>query len=150
MRKLVLALLASTLIPATQASAATGDTARIIDEGMNRSQVMLNAHELFDDIGARLTISTNIRRAQDWAVAKFSSYGLTNVHKEGFTFGRGWDIVSSSVRLVSPRPIQLVAIPVTWTPPRTVHYGLRSSSRRWIGPSISPPIGASSQARSFW
>ena len=117
MRKLVLALLASTMIPATQAWAATGDTARIIDEGMNRSQVMLNAHELFDDIGPRLTISTNIRKAQDWAVAKFNSYGLTNVHKEGFTFGRGWDIVSSSVRLVSPRPIQLVAIPVAWTPP---------------------------------
>ena len=117
MRKLALALLASTMVFGTTASAATGETARIIDEGMNRSQLMLNAHELFDDIGPRLTISTNMRKAQDWAVAKFSRYGLTNVHKEGFTFGRGWDIVGSSVRLVSPRPIQLVAIPVAWTPP---------------------------------
>ena len=110
------AFLASLALVWSGASAAAGDTARIIDEGMNRSQVMLNAHELMDDIGPRLTISTNMRKAQDWAVAKFTRYGLTNVHKEGFTFGRGWDIVSSSVRLVSPRPIQLVAIPVAWTP----------------------------------
>ena len=113
---MALALLAATILVGTAASGATGDTARIIDEGMNRSQLMLNAHELFDDIGPRLTISTNIRKAQDWAVSKFTSYGLSNVHKEGFAFGRGWDIVSSSVRLVSPRPIQLVAIPVAWTP----------------------------------
>jgi len=117
MRKMALALLAATILVGTAASGATGDTARIIDEGMNRSQLMLNAHELFDDIGPRLTISTNIRKAQDWAVSKFTSYGLSNVHKEGFAFGRGWDIVSSSVRLVSPRPIQLVAIPLAWTPP---------------------------------
>lgn len=117
MRRLVLTLLASTMISATPASGATGDTARIVDEGMNRSQLMLTAHELFDDIGPRLTISTNIRKAQDWALAKFTAYGLSNVHKEGFIFGRGWDIIGSSVRLVSPRPIQLVAIPIAWTPP---------------------------------
>ena len=117
MRKFVGALLASTLALSSAATAATGDTARIVDEGMNRSQLMLNAHELFDDIGPRLTISTNMRKAQDWAVRKFTGYGLSNVHKEGFVFGRGWDIVGSSVRLVSPRPIQLVAIPVAWTPP---------------------------------
>ena len=117
MRKFVGALLASTLALSSAAPAATGDTARIVDEGMNRSQLMLNAHELFDDIGPRLTISTNMRKAQDWAVAKFTGYGLSNVHKEGFVFGRGWDIVGSSVRLVSPRPMQLVAIPVAWTPP---------------------------------
>ena len=58
-----------------------------------------------------------MQRAQQWAVAKFSSYGLTNVHREPFVFGRGWDIVDSDVRLVSPRPIKLTAIPVAWTPP---------------------------------
>ena len=105
------------LILASAPVAAAGDTARIIDEGMNRSQVMITAHELMDDIGPRLTISSNMNRAQDWAVAKFTSYGLSNVHREGFTFGRGWDIVDSSVRLVSPRPIKLVAIPIAWTPP---------------------------------
>jgi carboxypeptidase Q len=117
MRGLLLALLASTVLSVGAASAVTTDTARIIDEGMNRSEVMLNAHELFDDIGPRLTNSTNMRKAQDWAVRKFQTYGLTNVHRESYDFGRGWDILHSSVRLVSPRPIELTAIPVAWSPP---------------------------------
>src|SRR5689334_19775096 len=117
MRKLVLALLASTIVPAASASGAPGDTARIIDEGMNRSQVMLTASELMDGIGPRLTNSTNMRKAEAWAVAKFQGYGLSNVHKEAFDFGRGWDLLGSSVRMVSPREIQLVAIPVAWSPP---------------------------------
>lgn len=96
--------------------AATNDTSRIVDEGMNHSQVLATAHELMDDIGPRLTNSTNMRRAQDWAIRKFNGYGLSNVHREGYDFGRGWDIVHSSVRLVSPRPIELTAIPVAWSP----------------------------------
>jgi hypothetical protein len=95
---------------------AGGGTAAIIDEGMNRSQVMVTAHELMDGIGPRLTNSSNMRRAQDWAVAKLTGYGLANVHREGFVFGRGWDIVHSDVRLVSPRPVALTAIPIAWTP----------------------------------
>lgn len=109
-------LASSALVVVSPAGAVTNDTARIIDEGMNHSQIMLNSHELFDDIGPRLTISTNMRKAQNWAIGKFNSYGLTNVHKEAFDFGRGWEIVHSSVRLVSPRPIQLIAIPVAFTP----------------------------------
>ena len=49
-------LLASGALLGTAASAATSDTARIIDEGMNRSQVMRTAHERMDDFGPRLTI----------------------------------------------------------------------------------------------
>jgi hypothetical protein len=58
-----------------------------------------------------------MRRAHDWAVRKLDGYGLSNVLREAYDFGRGWDIVHSSVRLVSPRPIELVAIPVAWSPP---------------------------------
>jgi hypothetical protein len=105
-------VLAPVAIVASTAPAATNDTHRIIDEGMNRSQLMLTAHELMDDIGPRLTISTNMRKAQDWAIAKLTSFGLSNVHREPFTFGRGWDIVDSSVRLTSPRAMTLTAIPI--------------------------------------
>jgi hypothetical protein len=110
-------LFASATLATSATAAVTPDTARIIDEGMNHSQLTLNAHELFDDIGPRLTNSTNMRKAQDWAVRKLTSYGLSNVHREAYDFGRGWDIVHSSVRLISPRPIELTAIPVAWTPP---------------------------------
>jgi len=117
MRSLVKLLLASAALAAVPAGAAPSDTARIIDEGMNRSEIMLSAHELMDGIGPRLTISTGMHRAQDWALAKFGSYGLSNVHREAFRFGRGWDIVDSSVRLTAPRALKLTAIPVAWTPP---------------------------------
>ena len=95
---------------------AQSDVSRIIDEGMNRSQVMSTAHELVDGIGARLTNSTSMRRAEDWALAKMQGYGLSNVRREGFEFGRGWDLISSDVRMVAPRPLLLTAIPVAWTP----------------------------------
>ncbi len=116
MRALGWVLMASAALVTAPAAAVTSETGRIIDEGMNHSQVMLNAHELFDDIGPRLTISTNMRKAQQWAMAKFTAYGLSNVHREGFDFGRGWEIVHSSVRLDSPRAIEITAIPIAFTP----------------------------------
>jgi hypothetical protein len=112
-----LLLTSAALFLAAPAAAAPNDMARVIDEGMNRSQVMLTAHELMDGIGPRLTKSTNMTRAENWAIAKFQRYGLTNVHREPFDFGRGWDLIGSSVRMVSPRAIELTAIPVAWTPP---------------------------------
>jgi hypothetical protein len=116
MRVLGWILLASTALGAGTASAATDDTARIIDEGMNRSQVMLTASDLMDRIGPRLTNSANLHRAEDWALAKFRSYGLSNVHREPFDFGRGWNLSNSSARMVEPRQVNMTVIPVAWTP----------------------------------
>ncbi len=100
----------------TAAAQPTSDTARIIDEGMNRSQVMLTAHELLDGIGHRLTNSNNLDRAEQWALAKFRSYGLANARLEPFGFGRGWNVNSYRARMVAPRAIEMTAIPVAWTP----------------------------------
>ncbi|MCY7338852.1 MAG: M20/M25/M40 family metallo-hydrolase [Sphingomonas bacterium] len=104
------------VIAAAGASAQSGDTARIIDEGMNRSQIMLTASELMDGIGPRLTNSTNLRRAEDWALDKFRAYGLANPRREPFAFGRGWNLTASAARMISPRPIEMIVIPVAWTP----------------------------------
>ena len=89
---------------------------RIIDQGTSHSQVMVTAEHLSDVIGPRLTNSPGMRKAEAWTQAKFGEWGLRNVHKEGFAFGRGWWIERSSVRMVTPRPVQLTAIPVAWTP----------------------------------
>ena len=118
------ALATCLLAIAPAATHASDVNLRIIDEGMNRSQVMINAHELLDGIGPRLTNSPAMDRAGDWAVAKLSAYGLSNVHRESFDFGLGWEILGSSVRMVSPRPLELTAIPVAWTPP--THGPLRA------------------------
>lgn len=91
--------------------------AAIIDEGLNRSEVMISAHELLDGIGARLSNSPQTRQAEVWAVEKFNGWGLQNVRKEGFEFGRGWSINSSTTVMTAPRPMALTTIPIAWTPP---------------------------------
>jgi len=90
--------------------------ARIVDEGTSRSEVMATAEHLADVIGPRMTNSPGMRQAEAWTQERFRGWGLSNVHKEGFAFGRGWWIERSSVRMVTPRPIQLTAIPIAWTP----------------------------------
>lgn len=63
--------------------------AQLLDEGLNRSDAMEIASELMDRIGPRLTNSENHRKAEDWAAAKFASFGLKNIHREPFEFGLG-------------------------------------------------------------
>jgi hypothetical protein len=110
-------LLAATMIAAPALAQDRAATARILDEGLAHSQVMTTAQHLTDVIGPRLTNSPQMRAAEAWTRAKFAEWGLRNVHKEGYDFGRGWSIERSSVRMVTPRPIQLTAIPIAWTPP---------------------------------
>lgn len=100
---------------AAQRAPDTPVTSRIIDQGMNHSEVMPIAQHLTDVIGPRLTNSPQARAAEAWTQARFAEWGL-KVHKEAVPFGRGWWIERSSVRMVTPRPIQLTAIPVAWTP----------------------------------
>ena len=90
---------------------------RIIDEGFNRSEVMETAHHLTDRIGGRMTNSPQMRQAEAWTQQRFREWGLSNVHAEGFPFGRGWSINRASARMTSPRVVKLGIIPVAWTPP---------------------------------
>ncbi len=112
-------LLLATAAIVTAAPVAAQDRAAIatiIDQGTNHSQVVQTAQHLTDVIGPRLANSPGARKAEAWTEGKFREWGLKNVRKEGFAFGRGWSIERSSVRMVTPRPIQLTAIPVAWTP----------------------------------
>lgn len=117
---LLLAAVASTAIAAPGASGAppvdAATLARIFDIGLNHGEVANTAAYLADRIGGRMTNSPAMREAERWTQAQFRTYGLKNVHTEGFDFGRGWWIESSHVRMVTPRPIELRAIPVAWTP----------------------------------
>ena len=90
---------------------------RIIDEALNRGEVMETAHYLTDRIGGRLTNSPQMRAAERWTQQRFRDWGLSNVRAEGFEFGRGWSIVSHMSRMTAPRPLALRSIPVAWTPP---------------------------------
>jgi hypothetical protein len=110
-----LALISLALIGAP-ASAQEADIARIVDQGLNHSQVMQTAQELTDGIGGRLTNSPSMRKAEGWAIDKFTRWGLKNVRRDGFVFGRGWSFDTASMKLISPRPIHMSVIPMAWTP----------------------------------
>ena len=94
-----------------------GAAQRIRDEGLKRSQVDSLASYLTDVIGARLTNSPGSRKANAWAAQVFTSWGLSNVKVEPWdtTFGRGWEIVSYSGRILEPWTKPLDAYPQAWS-----------------------------------
>lgn len=93
-----------------------GVFARIRDEGMNHSRIDSLAHHLTDVIGPRLTGSTGMKRANDWTAEQFRAWGLSNVAVEPWgQFGRGWERVRFSARVVAPYVQSLQGIPSGWT-----------------------------------
>ena len=115
MRKLGLTVLLAAS-PALAIAAETDTANRIVDIAYNHGQVVQTVAHLTDQIGPRLTNSPGMREAERWTQGQFKAWGLHDVHAEGFEFGRGWWIESSSVRMTAPRPLALRAIPVAWTP----------------------------------
>jgi hypothetical protein len=102
------------------AAAADIDTlGRIRDEGFHRSQVMAIVEHLTDSIGPRLTGSPQMKAADEWTQAKFREWGLANVHLEPWEFGDGWSFTRTEVRMTSPVPAVLAALPKAWTPGTT-------------------------------
>jgi carboxypeptidase Q len=89
---------------------------RIADAGFNHGEVVETAEYLADHIGGRMTNSPAMRTAERWTQARFKAWGLKNVHTEAYDFGRGWWIESSHVRMLTPRVLELRAIPIAWTP----------------------------------
>jgi hypothetical protein len=89
---------------------------RIRDEGLNRSQIPELASYLTDVIGPRLTGSSNMKKANDWTAGQLRGWGLANVKVEPWgRFGRGWERVSFSGRILEPflQPIQ--GSPLAWS-----------------------------------
>ena len=119
MRKLIPALALVLVLPALPVRAQSVDLEmvnRIRDEGFNRSQVMDTAYQLTEGIGPRLTGSPELKEANDWVQKQLKSWGLTNVHLEGYPFGHGWSFSSAEVRMVSPREAPILALPKAYTP----------------------------------
>jgi len=89
---------------------------RIREEGLEHSQLDALAQHLVDVIGPRLTGSPGMRRANDWTADQLREWGLANVVVEpwGF-FGKGWERVSYTGRILTPFVQPLHAQPVAWT-----------------------------------
>lgn len=76
---------------------------KIIDEGKTRNQTMKHLTYLCEEIGPRLTGSSRLERANNWAADKFREFGMQNVEVRKWgeipvRFDRG----PSSGRMVSP------------------------------------------------
>ena len=90
---------------------------RIRYEGFRDSKIMELASGLMDGIGARLTGSPNMHRANEWTRDQFTSFGLANAHLEPWgPFGRGWANQYVNVRMTSPDTTPLLAYAKAWTP----------------------------------
>jgi hypothetical protein len=89
---------------------------RIKEEGLQRSEVMEIESYLTDVYGPRLTGSPNYSKAADYAQRKFEEWGLVNIHRETWPFGRGWSNERFVALAVSPQPYPLIGYPKAWTP----------------------------------
>jgi carboxypeptidase Q len=88
----------------------------IREEGLSHPQVMDTVSWLADVYGPRLTGSPGFRQAGDWAQKKMGEWGLANIHREDWKFGKGWSLVRFSAHMIEPQVSPLIAYPKSWTP----------------------------------
>src|ERR1700730_11492883 len=90
--------------------------ARILGEIRDNSEAMANLEYLSDSIGARLTGTPQLKQANDWTKKKFAEYGLTNVHLEPWTIGRGLTSGTARARIIAPAEHPLTIAAAAWSP----------------------------------
>jgi len=90
--------------------------ARIREEGLQRSKVMEFESYIVDVLGARLTLSRDMQRAQGWALEEMKKIGLTGVIAEPYMdYGVTWDNEYISAHMIEPDYMPLNAYPVAHT-----------------------------------
>jgi carboxypeptidase Q len=75
---------------------------RVLAEARKGSEVMANLTHLSDIIGPRLTGSSALKKANDWAAGRMKKYGLSNVHQEPWTMPEGWQRGPATGRIIEP------------------------------------------------
>src|SRR6267378_2834328 len=90
--------------------------AQILSEIREHSEAAANLEYLSDSIGARLTGSPQLRKANEWTRDMFAKYGAVNAHLEGWTMERSWTRGKASARIVSPTEHQLTIAAAGWSP----------------------------------
>ena len=88
---------------------------KIAGEANGNSQLEILAHELFDRIGPRLVGTPQMKQANDWAIAKYKSWGIT-ARNEQWGEWRGWERGISHIDMVSPRVRSLEGTQLAWCP----------------------------------
>jgi len=91
--------------------------AKIREEGFQHSKVMDIVGYMTDVLGARLTLSEDMKRAQIWAKNKMKEIGLVNTVIEPFMdYGVTWDNEYFSIHMLEPDYQPMIGFPLTHTP----------------------------------
>ena len=91
--------------------------ARIREEGLQRSQLENTFSYMTDVLGARLTNSSDMVRAQEWVLGEMKRIGLVNAVREPFMdYGVSWDNEYVSLHLMEPDYSPMVGYPIAHTP----------------------------------
>ncbi len=88
----------------------------IWSEAMDNSMLEPLAHELLDVIGPRLVGTPQMKKAHDWAVAKYTDWDVT-AESEQFGKWRGWERGVTHIDLLEPRVRTLSGMMLAWSPP---------------------------------
>ena len=88
---------------------------RIWAMGMDSSHTEQLGEVLFDSLGPRLMGSPDIKRAQDWLVKTYASFGIP-AKEERYGTWRGWIRGHSHIDLIAPRVRTLEATMLGWSP----------------------------------
>ena len=90
---------------------------RIREEALHHSQIQEMVQYLTDVTGPRLTGSPNIRKAEEYAIERLKSWGISNAHREAWgPFGRGWTLEGITVNMTQPDFSPIIAYPKAWSP----------------------------------
>lgn len=90
---------------------------KIRDEGFQNSHIMEDASYMTDVYGPRLPKSPSYLAAAKWVKEKFVEYGLSNVVLDPYEFGIGWQNEYTSVHMMSPQYMPVIAYPQSWSAP---------------------------------
>jgi carboxypeptidase Q len=88
---------------------------RILTEIADHSELVENLRYLTDEIGPRLTGSSDLERASEWAAERFRVYGLSNVHLEKYAIPHAWQRGTVRAKVVAPSTHLLVAEAAGWS-----------------------------------
>jgi hypothetical protein len=114
----VLTLLAAISLSAPVQEPVYWDVAeKIREEGLNNSHIMEDIGYMTDVYGPRLAKSRAHRAAVEWAKGKFEEYGLDEVRIETYEFGIGWELEYTSVHMLAPQYMPIIAYPQPWSSP---------------------------------
>jgi carboxypeptidase Q len=94
----------------------TAAIARIRVEGLEKSQVAETMFWLTDRYGPRLTGSPYFEEAGDWAMKELQKYGVQNVRKERWKYGRGWTLTNFHATMTEPRVMPIIGAVKAWSP----------------------------------